>query len=140
MKVETNKTKGFDPITLTITIESEQELLDLYARTLSSKTKVNAGICNSENRYADNSSCVVLYNLLEKLINDFEFSPVKNESKWSMGVDFDRNSRLASIAVCDGSKITGISTFDTTKEALDGIIEIVSDLLPGEVSILKEEH
>ncbi len=64
MKVE--ETKGFKPIELTITIESQEEFDDLYARVSINAEAINDHIHNTGGCKANLAGC---YNLWEKLSN-----------------------------------------------------------------------
>jgi hypothetical protein len=71
MKAEMKVKKKFQPIEITLVIETEEELLDLYSRTDVSPAVVNAV---SPEYQATNDSCLVLWDLLnDARYNNLEF-------------------------------------------------------------------
>jgi hypothetical protein len=74
MKVETKKSQEevFEPVVLTITIESKKELLDLLSRTQACATSINEGCFGGSNQYAqaDNESCEELFLTLDAICDE----------------------------------------------------------------------
>ena len=73
MKVEragTEKTKKFEPVVLTITIENVEELNNLYARVNINDMAIQGkGHCLLPMKSDGRNQCVELFNILDRLIN-----------------------------------------------------------------------
>ena len=69
VKVKVKETKGLEPIELTITIESQEEFDDLYARIAVNDEAINGYIHNTSGCKANLTGCYSLWeelNILKK--------------------------------------------------------------------------
>lgn len=70
MKV-TEKAKTFEPIEIKITIESEEELCDLWHRTyVNPNVLLNSYLKDILKFNADGNSCTELYKIIDKYVTD----------------------------------------------------------------------